>query len=472
MTKATQPVTTAKAIQRNFFVLFTLVTLMIGIAVVGVVGVQLVRERQQESVQLLSSLKRSIIDDRPDWNEWRKSSTINTKNTYVRVHNAKIGKAPGTYYSKGTQKFLARKRIRLTGPLFPAVSYVKDAGFFYYRAGTRLGIRSEIWLSLNNVMTILLSVIMTVAVLLLIGITIGGYFITLIAQKLTKPLAELSQVAQAQSETNNDYAEPLPTPATPVEAQQLATSFNKLLSTINAKNQQEKAFVDNAAHELRTPIAVILGHSKLIQRRGADHPEIVAHSVDFITDEATRMQQLVNQLLVLSRADRAQPELSYINLSDIVFETVEEERAVLPQTISVTGDQAAIAYTNADNVQQILRALIDNAGKYSPKDSLIQVQLTTTAANITLSIKDQGPGIPADEREHVFDRFYRGNDARDQRIDGTGLGLSIAKRLATLNRIGLSLAPVEPTGTVFTLTFANPKQGMADSTSSNGEVSK
>lgn len=468
VTKTTQPVTTAKAIQRNFFVLFTLVTLMIGIAVVGVVGVQLVRERQQESVQLLSSLKRSIIDDRPDWNEWRKSSTINTKNTYVRVHNAKIGEAPGTYYSKGTQKFLTRKRIEM--PIFSAVSYVHDVGFVYYRSGTRLGIKSEIWLSLNSVTTILLSVIVTVAVLLLIGITIGGYLITLIAQKLTRPLAHLSQVAQAQSETNNDYAEPLPTPATPVEAQQLATSFNKLLSTINAKNQQEKAFVDNAAHELRTPIAVILGHSKLIQRRGADHPEIVAHSVNFITDEATRMQQLVNQLLVLSRADRAQPELSYINLSDIVFETVEEERAVLPQTISVTGDQAAIAYTNADNVQQILRALIDNAGKYSPKDSLIQVQLTTTAANITLSIKDQGPGIPADEREHVFDRFYRGNDARDQRIDGTGLGLSIAKRLATLNRIGLSLAPVEPTGTVFTLTFANPKQGMADSNSSSETV--
>ncbi|WP_252899020.1 histidine kinase dimerization/phospho-acceptor domain-containing protein [Secundilactobacillus odoratitofui] len=100
---------------------------------------------------------------------------------------------------------------------------------------------------------------------------------------------------------------------------------------MNDKNKQEKTFVSNAAHELRTPIAVILGHSKLIQRRGQDHPEIVTKSVNFITDEATRMQQLVNQLLILSRADRATSERTYINLSNLVFESVEEQRALLIQ---------------------------------------------------------------------------------------------------------------------------------------------
>lgn len=171
---------------------------------------------------------------------------------------------------------------------------------------------------------------------MLFGITLGGYFITLSAKQITQPLANLSKAAQAESARSADYANPLPAPQTPVEVAQLANSFNTLLGAVNDKNKQEKTFVSNAAHELRTPIAVILGHSKLIQRRGQDHPEIVTKSVNFITDEATRMQQLVNQLLILSRADRATSERTYINLSNLVFESVEEQRALLIQKKSVS----------------------------------------------------------------------------------------------------------------------------------------
>ncbi|MTV81874.1 sensor histidine kinase [Secundilactobacillus folii] len=453
--KNKRPETTTKQIQSRFMSLFTVFALLIGFGVVSVVGVQLVRQRQQESVELLSSLKRSIIDDRPDWNQWRKSSTINTRDTFVRVHNSRIGEAPGTYYSKGTQDFLKAKKIHVLG--FPALTYVSHYGFMYYRSGTRLGIRSEIWLSLQPMVAVLISVLMTVVIFLLLGLTIGSYLITLSAKQLTRPLLQLTNAAAKQSQDANDYASALPVPDNPLEVEQLASSFNQLLETVNQKSEQEKAFVSNAAHELRTPIAVILGHSKLIQRRGKSHPELVNHSVAFITDEATRMQRLVNQLLVLSRADRAKSERSYINLSDVVFETVEEERAVLSQRIAVTGDHSAVVYTNADNVQQILRTLLDNAGKYSPKGSLISVKIQTTDTKIILSVTDEGPGIKPEDQPRVFDRFYRGDFARDEHIQGTGLGLSIAKQLANLNQIELDVTSNQPVGTIFTLSFNNPK---------------
>lgn len=447
--------TTSKAIQRRFFSLFIAFAVLLGISIVSVVGFQLVRQSEQQSIQLLSSLKRSIIDDRPDWNQWRKNSTINTANTYVKVYNSKIGTAPDTFYSKGTKRFLSKRSYQL--PIFSAVRYVSDYGLVYYRSGSRLGIQSQIWLSLNAVVTILISVLIVTAILMLFGITLGGYFITLSAKQITQPLANLSKAAQAESARAADYASSLPAPQTPVEVAQLANSFNKLLGAVNDKNKQEKTFVSNAAHELRTPIAVILGHSKLIQRRGQDHPEIVTKSVNFITDEATRMQQLVNQLLILSRADRATSERTYINLSNLVFESVEEQRALLSQKISVTGASAATVLANADNVQQILRTLLDNAGKYSPKDSLIRVHLEQTPADVTVTVVNAGPQISTEDQAHLFDRFYRGSYARDSRIEGTGLGLAIAKQLANLNQIKLTVANAVPSGTQFSLTFKNPQ---------------
>lgn len=108
--------TTSKAIQRRFFSLFIVFAVLLGISIVSVVGFQLVRQSEQQSIQLLSSLKRSIIDDRPDWNQWRKNSTINTANTYVKVYNSKIGTAPDTFYSKGTKRFLSKRSYQL--PIF------------------------------------------------------------------------------------------------------------------------------------------------------------------------------------------------------------------------------------------------------------------------------------------------------------------------------------------------------------------
>lgn len=456
--KAPSVTTTSQEIQHRFRMLFISFALIISLAVVGVVGVQLVHQRQAESIELLSSLKRSIIDDRPDWEQWRKNSTINTQNTYVKV-NDRTRNTPTKFYSSGTKAFLQAKQVHM--PLFPALTYVDGYGFMYYRSGSKLGIISQIWLSLTPVVNVLLSVIIVVFFIFILSLVLGWYFISTTARRLTQPLSQLTATARKQSKSELAYETLLPVPSTPLEVKQLTTSFNELLTSINNKNQQEKTFISNAAHELRTPIAAIRGHIQLIQRHGQEHPEIVGRSIQFINDESSRMQTLVNDLLALSRADRGSAKLTYFDLNSALIETVEEQRAVLKQTIHLNVIPQAVVSANPDNVQQILSALLDNAGKYSPADSQITVTLQKQAGKFVLSVENTGPSIPDDQKAQIFERFYRGDQAHNHQVTGTGLGLSIVKQLAELNKIKITVTNLSPHGTRFNLIFTDPEKDHA-----------
>ncbi|MFC6261487.1 sensor histidine kinase [Levilactobacillus fujinensis] len=450
MMKSKRRVTTAQEIQHRFVWMLVIVTLTMGMAIVGTVGYQLVKQSEQSSVELMASLKRSIIDDKPDWQRWRKNSSINTKNTFVRVYNSKIGEAPATFYSPNTKKFIKAKHYQM--PIFSAVAYTPRYGFTYYRSGSRLGIQSEIWLSLSPITTVLLSVIGVVLVIMFLTIILGWAYVRLAAKHITEPLASLNVAAREQSQTQTIKAA-LPVPNQPSEVTELANSFNDLLAAINEHAVQEREFISNAAHELRTPIAAIRGHVRLIERRGTEHPEIIPKSVQFIDEESTRMQKLVNSLLTLSRADRGTLTLAYFDLAEAINETVEEERAVLQQPIQVVGEDAAIVFGNAESVQQILTALIDNAGKYSPEDHPITVALGTTDRTAEIRVQDLGLGVADADKTHIFERFYRVDSARTRQIGGTGLGLAIVAQLVKLNHATIKVVDNQPQGSQFVLTF-------------------
>ncbi|WP_143463844.1 sensor histidine kinase [Levilactobacillus enshiensis] len=456
MAKSKRQVTTAQEIQRRFVWMLVIATLVMGMAIVGTVGYQLVKQSEQSSVELMASLKRSIIDDKPDWQRWRKNSSINTKNTFVRVHNSKIGEAPATFYSPNTRKFIKARHFQM--PIFSAVAYTPRYGFTYYRSGSRLGIQSEIWLSLSPITTVLLSVIGVVFVIMLLTIMLGWAYVRLTAKHITEPLASLNVAAREQAQTQTIKAA-LPVPNQPSEVTELAKSFNDLLAAINEHAVQEREFISNAAHELRTPIAAIRGHVRLIERRGTEHPEIVPKSVQFIDEESTRMQKLVNSLLTLSRADRGTLTLDYFDLAEALNETVEEERAVLSQPIRVTGVDTAIVFGNAESVQQILTALIDNAGKYAPAAQPITVVLQATPEIVELRVQDLGIGVADADKPHIFERFYRVDSARTRQIGGTGLGLAIVAQLVKLNHATVKVIDNQPQGSQFVLTFRGTTVG-------------
>ncbi|KRM47058.1 HAMP domain-containing histidine kinase [Lentilactobacillus parabuchneri] len=454
--------TTYQEIRQSFIILFIFFALFTGAAVVTVVGVHLVHQSESQSIQLLRSLNRSFIDDKPDWNQWRKSSNINTENTYVRVTDQSgANRQSDVFYSKGAHTFLSSNPTPISKslhlPFFPALTYSKHYGLFYYRSGERRGehkkIKSEIWLSLNSIIKTLASVILVVLGTLFVGLILGWFVISLIAKRLTRSLQMLQRTAQSHSQSVVNVESLLPVPNSPVEVRELATSFNDLLSAIIENNKREKAFISNASHELRTPIAAIRGHISLVKRRGKDHPEIIDTSLHFIDDESAKMQALVNSLLALSRADKEVVQKTTFDLVAIVNETVEEQRVLLEQNIEVRGAKTASVNANQTNVLQILSTLFDNAGKYAGDDSTITVQITNTAHDTILSVENNGPSIPDEDKKHIFDRFYRGDHAHNSQITGNGLGLAIAAQLATLNGIQIKVADVVPHGVRFELVF-------------------
>lgn len=166
------------------------------------------------------------------------------------------------------------------------------------------------------------------------------------------------------------------------------------------------------------------------------------------------MQRLVNGLLTLSRADRGVLKLEIIDLFPLINETIEEERAVLKQPIRLEGVSSLVVNGNAESLQQVLTALIDNAGKYSPSDQPITIRLDQTATTSSVTIQDFGNGIPDEQKTRIFDRFYRVDSSRNRKIGGTGLGLAIVAQLVRLNHGEIRVIDNVPRGSQFILSFS------------------
>lgn len=442
--------TTAGEIHKRVIRLLILATLLMGTAIITVVGYQQIRQTQDSATRLMKGLQHSAIDDQPDWYWWRRYSAIDTFETNVRVTNPRDSSVK-YYYSPYTRDFLSHKPHRVLG--IRNISYAPEYGLTYYRESYYHGNRLEIWLNLMPIVVTLLSVAIVVLLVMVATILIGGFYVRSVARRLTQPLASLNTAAQEQAH-QHEWRIVLPVPAQPVEVNQLAASFNALLETVNAHTAQERQFTSNAAHELRTPIAAVLTQVQLLQRRAADHPEIIPQSLAYISDESMRMKNLVDSLLTLSRADRAVLELAPVDLQDVIAAATTRERPLLHQTLRVTGNRSpAVILGAAESLEQVLTALLDNAAKYSPATSVITVDLETTATTQIIRVKDEGMGISAADKRHIFERFYRADPARTPEIAGTGLGLAIVDQLVHLNHGTITVGDNVPQGSQFVVTL-------------------
>jgi len=297
-----------------------------------------------------------------------------------------------------------------------------------------------------------------IAVLLIViglSLLIGLFFVRRLANRISQPTIALAEAAQRAAATPTVTQPTLPEPTEPVEIHQLASDFNQLLAAQNNRLQRERQFISDASHELRTPIATIRGNLKLIERRGDQHPEVIPESLGFIDQESLRMQHLIENLLHLSRADRAAVDLQPLDVAKLARGVVAHYQPLVTQPLSLNAPDAPVmALGDTDMLHQVLTALLDNAHKYSPADQPITVTVAApTAQTVTLSVADQGQGIPAADRTHIFERFYRVDASRSNKIEGSGLGLAIVSQLVKLNRGQIAVNDNAPHGTIFTMTL-------------------
>lgn len=439
----------AAQITRTYTWLLAFITILMGLSLAIGIGYSLVATKVDDAQGLMDSLQRSFIDDRPDWETWRRNSNINTKDTHVKVYFVKQGKKH-TYYSQNTQNFLKNQPTKL--PFNQNIEIRNYWRPYYHLKSTSKGVHYEIWVSFHSVTHIFHLIFNILLIVMLISFLIGIWLISLLARRLNQPLKNLTRSTHEINRASKlTYDTQLPIPEKPQEVKALTQEFNQLLGQLNYQAIRDHQFVSDASHELRTPITAIRGHVQFIQRHGTNHPEIVDRSLGYIDSESLRMQKLVESLLRLSRLDKVTVTREEIDLVQVVQTIVETYQTSIPQQLVFKGPKSLLACVNQDNFEQIVIALLNNASKYSDKSSTITFDLKTDNNISYLDVVDQGIGISDAEKAEVFERFYRVDKARTQKIPGTGLGLAIVKKLTDLNLIKIQILDNHPQGSIFRL---------------------
>ena len=248
------------------------------------------------------------------------------------------------------------------------------------------------------------------------------------------------------------------------EVGRLGSAFDRMIgrleeafSKVTESEQQMRRFLADASHELRTPLTALRGTSQVLLRApDPGSPEVVA-GIEGIHQEAVRLSNLVNDLLTLTRLDAKEslhPE--EIPLAGFMDDFRDRYSGAWP-TRDVEFDKGSFdgahVWADPDAVRRMLLNVVDNAVKYSEPPSAILVTADTAPEEVTIRVRDHGPGLSAEEQERVFDRFYRGGRGRSQRTGGSGLGLSIVQALAERSAGSVSLETEPGRGTTVKITL-------------------
>jgi signal transduction histidine kinase len=211
------------------------------------------------------------------------------------------------------------------------------------------------------------------------------------------------------------------------EVGRLAATMNRMLDRLERAQESQRQFVSDASHELRSPIASIRQHVEV----ALAHPDrtTLAELAGTVLAEDLRVQRLVDDLLLLARADERTLQLprASIDLDDLVFEEARRLRSATQPRIDTTAVSAGRVWGDEESLRRLLRNLGENAARYAHQR--IAFGLTEAGGTVMLSVSDDGPGIPAADRERVFERFVRLTTARARDDGGSGLGLAIVSEL-------------------------------------------
>ncbi len=243
----------------------------------------------------------------------------------------------------------------------------------------------------------------------------------------------------------------------------LETAVNNLIVRMHNSYRQQVRFVDDASHELRTPIAVIQGYADMLDRWGKTDEKVLEESIHAIKTETEHMKTLVEQLLFLARGDAGRQALDMrpVDISALVREVYEESGMIDPAHNYVLreGDEPVTATVDEAMLKQAVRILTDNAAKYSPADSRITLRAYREGSQVCIDVQDNGIGVSREDAARMFDRFYRADAARNSETGGSGLGLSIARWIVSRHGGSFRVTSYEGVGTRVTIVLpaAGPK---------------
>jgi two-component system sensor histidine kinase BaeS len=317
---------------------------------------------------------------------------------------------------------------------------------------------------------IILQLLGAIILAILLASLAGRY----LARQIARPLEGLATAANTI--TSGNLKVRAPTDSNIKELQGLGQTFNTMAESLRQSDEAKKAFIADVTHELRTPLTVIKGTIETLEDGALDDHEGRGPLLSSMQRETDRLIRLVNELLVLTRADAGSLQLEFrpLDLIELARERCELlsnlatrkgiKLQVIPRSDDFSRPNSATeiatpwkrgrVLADPDRLSQVMDNLLDNAIRHSPADSTITVFIEEKDNGLECSVADQGTGIPAQHLPFVFERFYRVDKARNRKDGGTGLGLAIARALIHAQDGHISAKSMEGQGT--TITFWLP----------------
>lgn len=246
------------------------------------------------------------------------------------------------------------------------------------------------------------------------------------------------------------------------EVGRLGVSLNAMLDRLEqafserqASEDRLRRFLADASHELRTPLASIRGYAELYRMGATREPAELERSMKRIEGEAARMGVLVEDLLTLARLDEiADAPHVEVDVGALARDTVDDARAIAPdRAIELRADGPALVSGDAHQLRQVLANLVRNALVHTPPGTRIEVSAGYEDGHVRVEVRDHGPGLPEDDPEAIFERFWRAEAGRERGKDGAGLGLAIVAGIVDAHGGGVSARNAEGGGAAFAVTL-------------------
>ena len=282
------------------------------------------------------------------------------------------------------------------------------------------------------------------AVVAAVVLVIAGGVAWLVAGRLLRPVRRLTEAAEGISDT--DLSRRIPVEGKD-EIARLAARFNEMLDRLSAAFALQRAFIDDAGHELRTPITIVRGHLEVM----GDAPEDRRETVALVTGELDRMARIVDDLLLLAKAE--QPDFlqrESVEVSDLTADLLTKARALGARDWRLDACATGEVWADRQRVTQAALNLVRNAIEHTTEGSTIGVGSEWGADEIRLWVRDTGQGVDPSDRDRIFERFTRGGGGR-RRSDGAGLGLAIARSVAEAHGGRVELESRSGAGATFTI---------------------
>ena len=297
----------------------------------------------------------------------------------------------------------------------------------------------------------------TPAALLLAGL--GGWFL---ARQGLAPVAAMARSAREIGAGSLGRQLPVANPRD--ELGQLATTFNELLARLEASFAEQRRFMADASHELRTPLAVMSMAADLTLRKERQEEAEYREALRMMGEQTHRLIRIVEDMFTLARADSGRYPLrkESLYLDDLLAEVARAGGLLASGkgvTVELHSPPESAFHGDEDLLRQMLLNLVGNAVKFTPTGGSVRLGLERRGGEYLLSVSDTGPGIPAEARAHIFERFYRVDRSRTRAQDGgAGLGLPIARWIARAHGGDLQLADSDGAGATFTVRLPLPSR--------------